>query len=172
MKNLIMFLIVFLLFSCVNSEEPKLEPLTVDEISGERLWTRITEDSDYKNYSQWAGHGGLRPGQSPHGVFHEVYVNKDIFQAVPVKTAGTEELPQVPSGSIIVKENFDSAKKLDKLTVMAKVDGYSPDTNDWFWASFSPEGKVLAEGSPVGCLSCHGGRISNDYIIIKNIDEP
>jgi len=55
---------------------------------------------------------------------------------------------------------------------MVKVQGYSPETNDWYWAAFSPDGKVLAEGSPGGCLSCHSGLESNDYIIIKNIDEP
>ena len=55
---------------------------------------------------------------------------------------------------------------------MAKVTDYSPETSDWFWAAFSPEGQVMAEGSPGGCVSCHEGMKKNDYIIIKSIDEP
>lgn len=167
MRKLFVVLILFLtVISCRNDEEPVLSPLTAVEITGERLWQRLTEESDYKVYRQWTGHEGMRPGQSPHGALHEVFANRDIYDALPVDGA------EVPYGSIIVKENYRSTKELDKLTVMAKVEGYSPDTNDWFWSVFSPTGEVLAEGSPAGCLSCHGGLVSNDYIIIKNIDEP
>lgn len=167
MKQLLIILVsMMIFFSCSSKDEPSLSPLTAEEVSGARLWQRITGDSDYSSYRQWAGHEGLRPGQSPHGVLHKVYANRDIFDALPVTNG------EVPYGSIIVKENFTAAKELDKYTVMAKVEGYSPDTNDWFWAVFSPSGKVLAEGSPGGCLTCHGGLVSNDYIIIKNIDEP
>jgi len=164
---MLMIAAMLLSFSCSRkAEEPELEPLTSSEISGERLWARITEESDYTGYRQWTGHDGLKPGQSPHGVWHKVFVNRDLYQAVPLAP------PVAPYGSIIVKENYDSKKKLDKLTVMAKIKGYSPETNDWFWAAIGPEGEILAEGSPAGCLSCHVGMEANDYIIIKNIDEP
>jgi len=167
MKYLICLLIgVLCLSGCAKEEEPVLAPLTASEISGERLWQRITEESDYRNYQQWEGHDGLQPGQSPHGVWHEVFANRDIFEALPVSGG------EVPYGSILVKENYTSAKELDKLTVMVKVKDYSPENNDWFWAAISSEGDILAEGMPGGCLSCHGGLVSNDYIIIKNIDEP
>jgi hypothetical protein len=166
-KILCLIIIITVVFlSCGSEEEPNLASLTANEISGARLWSRITEGSDYNSYRQWKEHEGIRPGQSPHGVWHKVFANRVIYDALPVKDS------TAPYGTIIVKENYTSSKKLDKLTVMAKVKGYSPETNDWFWAVFSPEGKVLAEGSPGGCLSCHGGMKSNDYIIIKKIDEP
>ncbi len=167
-KLLILFSAALILTAACsrNAEEPVLQPLSAGEISGERLWKRVTEDSDYNAYGQWYGHTGLRPGRSPHGAWHKVYVNRVLFEAVPLQPAAA------PYGTIIVKENYDSAKKLDKLTLMAKVQGYSPATNDWFWAAVSPDGKVLAEGSPGGCISCHEGMAGNDYIIIKNIDEP
>lgn len=167
MKPILILLAVILCFSaCAPEEEPTLSPLTASDISGERLWQRVTEESDYHNYRQWKGHDGMRPGQSPHGVWHEVFANRDIYDALPVSGG------EVPYGSIIVKENYTSNKEFDKFTIMAKVEGYSPETNDWFWAAISSDGEVLAEGSPMGCLSCHGGLVSNDYIIIKNIDEP
>lgn len=168
MKKVLLLLIVMtVLTGCTpRAEEPELKALTKDEISGARLWQRITEDSDYRVYGQWKGHDGLRPGQSPHGSLHIVYINKPLYSAVPVDNA------IAPYGSIIVKENYDAAEELKNLTVMAKVEGYSPGTNDWFWAAISPEGEVMAEGSPGGCVSCHEGMRENDYIIIKNIDEP
>ena len=169
MKKIIILIVaaMVILTSCKRKvEEPVLEPLTAAGISGERLWQRITEDSDYTGYGEWSGHDGMRPGQSPHGFWHKVFVNRDLYDAVPL------DPPLAPYGTIIVKENYDSTKKLDKLTIMAKVKDYSPETNDWFWAAINSEGKVLAEGSPGGCLSCHVGMESNDYIIIKNIDEP
>ncbi|MBF9017396.1 MULTISPECIES: cytochrome P460 family protein [unclassified Oceanispirochaeta] len=149
-----------------KAEEPRLAPLTAQEISGARLWERISKDSSYKDYSEWSGHEGMQPGQSPHGAWHRVYANRNLTEALPIthKTA--------PYGTIIIKENFTNSKELDKLTVMAKVEGFSPENNDWFWAMISPEGEILAEGTPGGCISCHSGRKDNDYIIIKNIDEP
>jgi hypothetical protein len=149
-----------------TKEEPDLQPLTRAEISGTRLWQRITEESDYTAYGQWAGHQGLRPGQSPHGSLHKVFINKPLHAAVPLEEA------VAPEGSILIKENYNASEELVNLTVMAKVKDYSPETSDWFWAAFSPEGQVRAEGSPGGCVSCHEGMKQNDYIIIKSIDEP
>ncbi|MDC7234207.1 MAG: cytochrome P460 family protein [Spirochaetales bacterium] len=161
-----LFLTLSLFSGCSNkSPEPLMEALQSSDISGERLWERISEEAPYEDYSQWPGHEGLQPGQSPHGAWHRVYANKPLVDALPVAD-GT-----APYGTIIVKENFTSSRELDKLTVMAKVEGYNPENNDWFWAMLSPEGEVLAEGSPGGCISCHSGMKYNDYIIIKNLDE-
>lgn len=158
---------LLLLLSCApRQEEIVLTHLKADEISGERLWERIGSESPYQTYGEWPGHEGLRPGQSPHGVWHRVYTNQALRQALPINDG------EAPIGTIIVKENYTPARELDKLTVMAKVGGYSPETGDWFWAMYSPDGEVLAEGSPRGCVSCHSGKGYNDYIIIKNLDEP
>lgn len=166
-KALLILAIAAVIGGCAGkTEEPDLPALTNEEISGETLWGRITKESDYTKYSQWEGHTGLQPGQSPHGSLHIVYINKPLYTSVPVKNA------IAPNGSIIVKENYNAAEEIVNLTVMAKVEGYKPETNDWFWAAISPLGEILAEGSPGGCVSCHEGMRSNDYIIIKNIDEP
>ncbi len=75
-----------------------------------------------------------------------------------------------PPGTIIVKENMNIDKKVVKITVMAKVEGYNPEGGDWFWAAYSPEGEVLVEGVPGGCFNCHMGMKSNDYIIVRPLD--
>ena len=117
----------------------------------------IEMEADYKTYSFW-------PGQAPHGVYHKIYINKVLADALPVKSRITAV------GTIIVKENLSNEKVLDSITVMAKVKDYNPEAGDWFWAKFTPQGEVLAEGTPKGCVSCHEGMDGNDYIIVRMLD--
>ncbi|GAB4375072.1 MAG: hypothetical protein Kow009_10500 [Spirochaetales bacterium] len=150
--------------SCGRKEEPVLSPVTINEASGERFWKRITEESDYRQYSYWPGHEGVQPGQAPHGVFHKVYINRTLREALPVASR------VAPEGSLIVKENLNADRELNAITLMAKVKGFDPEHGDWYWAKYSPEGKVQAEGKVAGCIACHEGMRSNDYIIIKPLD--
>ena len=170
MKRIVMFCcsaaVVMLLFnSCEKEEVTSVPLLTLDEISGERLWNRITVETDYKTYRHWPGHEGVQPGQSPHGIFHRVFANSMLVDSLPIQDR------KAPYGTIIVKENLTIDKELDKFTAMAKVEGYDPEHNDWFYAAFDKEGKVLAEGAPTGCVSCHAGMMDNDYIIIQALDQ-
>ncbi len=152
------------LTSCASEEEPVFEPISASDIGGERVWSRITEESDYENYSFWPGHEGEQSGQAPHGPFHRIYVNRTLAQALPAedKTA--------PDGSIIVKENLNASRELASLTVMTKVEGFNPDAGDWFWAKYQPDGSIDAEGAVTGCISCHAGMSQNDYIIVHPLD--
>lgn len=156
-------LLAAFLISC--SEEVRLPPLSASEISGARLWTRISEEAPYDDYSFWPGHEGIHPGQAPHGVKHRIYINGDLLEALPVadKTA--------PYGTIIVKDNLDRNDNLGRVAVMAKVEGYNVEGGEWFWAIYSSEGEVFAEGTPEGCVSCHEGMKSNDYVIVRQLDQ-
>lgn len=152
--------------ACAKPAEPTLPPLSAAEISGARLWQRISTESDFDRWAFWPGHEGLRPGQSPHGRFHEVYVNNTLATALPIASR------KAPVGSIIVKESFDANKKLTSIVAMAKVEGYNPDHGDWFWASYATDGKIKAEGKPQGCIDCHLGMRDNDYVIIRRLEAP
>jgi hypothetical protein len=155
------------LAGCAKKEvEPVLPPLRADEMSGERLWKRITAEADWDTYGSWPGLEGMQPGQSPHGKYHEVYVNAVLARALPVASR------TAPVGSIIVKENFDAAKKPTNVTVMAKAAGYNPKYGDWFWAQYDPEGKVIEEGKVSRCIECHEGVKDNDFIILHQLDAP
>lgn len=165
----VLLLFVLLLAGCGGGgarNAEVLDPLSEDEISGKRLWTRIREEHDYRNYSYWPGHEGLQPGQAPHGPYHKVFVNPTLYNALPV------EDKTVPDGGIIVKENYSADEQLASLTVMSKVEGYNPEAGNWFWAKYGPDGEVQAEGSPNGCISCHAGMKQNDYVIIRPLDMP
>lgn len=165
MRLLSIILISLTLFSCSDKKEMLLPTLTKDNISGSVLWKRISEESNYLNYSFMPGQEGLLPGQSPHGVLHKIFVNKPLLDGLPAKTG------VVPYGSIIVKENYTTDEELDKLTIMAKIKGYNSEAGDWFWAAIKRDGTVLAEGVPMGCLSCHSGVKDNDYIVVRDITQ-
>jgi hypothetical protein len=162
-KYIILIITVFVLFSSCK-EEVQFNPLTSAEISGTRLWERISSEGDYSTYSFWPGHEGINPGQAPHGVYHRIYINNNLKESLP------NENKIAPFGSIIVKENFNIDQKVVKITVMAKVEGFNDEGGNWFWAAYSPEGEVQAEGTPKGCVSCHVGMKNNDYIIVRPLD--
>lgn len=154
-----------LLAGCTGSApEPELPPLTVEEISAESLWDRITVESEYTNYGFWPGHEGELPGQSPHGVIHRIYVNRTLLDSLPIRSR------VAPDGAIIVKDNLNASRELEGITVMAKVAGYAPESGDWFWASYEPDGTAVTSGAVTGCISCHAGVVSNDYIIVRELD--
>ena len=163
---LVAAVVVGLCFSGCQKQETVRQPLDRDGISGARLWERIAEESPYLTYAYWPGHEGMRPGQSPHGRFHKVYVNRPLLEGLPAVSR------QAPVGSIIVKENYSAESVFRNVTVMAKVAGYDPEHGDWFWAAFGADGEVLAEGKPGGCIGCHMGAADNDYVIIRPLDKP
>ncbi len=158
--------VVLFAVGCARETEKILPPISRADISAEKLWKRITVETDWDTYAHWPRQEGLIPGQSPHGKFHEVYINAALSTALPIVSK------KAPDGSIIVKENFTADKKLSNVTVMAKVAGYNPDDGDWFWAKYDPQGKVTGAGKVEACYECHAGVKDNDYIILWRLDAP
>lgn len=170
-KVLILFLVVcvcFLFLTAQRRRRKKIDikpPLTKEEIGGERLWRRFTEEENYEKYPFWPGHEGIQQGQSPHGDLHTVYIHPILFDALPIKDK------VVPDGGMIIKCNMNAEKEIVAFTVMAKVEGYNPEANDWFWAKMSKDGEVEAEGKIKGCIECHSILKENDYVILYQLDK-
>jgi hypothetical protein len=99
----------------------------------------------------------MQPGRAPHGALHKVYVKE--------KALNSPE-PPVQYGAIQVKKSYNKAKELKAITVMYKVNGYNPEDGDWFWAKYTPDGKVTSSGKPRGRISCHRTRAKNDFITV------
>ena len=67
------------LSGCEKKEvEKRLPALTASAITGEAVWNRIENEANWDSYGHWPGLDGLLPGQSPHGKFHEIYVNAPL----------------------------------------------------------------------------------------------
>jgi hypothetical protein len=48
---------------------------------------------------------------------------------------------------------------------MYKIKGYNPEGEDWFWAEYSPDGKIIVSGKVEKCLNCRSTNKANDYIM-------
>jgi len=117
----------------------------------------ITLTSPYKNWALWPGKGTMFKGAPPHGDFLTTYVNDIALTGIETKSG-------LQDGSLIVKENFDSQKRLVALTVMYKIKGYNPDAGDWYWAKYDASGMVQNAGRVRGCINCHAAVRNNDYL--------
>jgi hypothetical protein len=126
--------------------------------SGAALWQYLKKADYAQKWKIWPGTHAFYPGKSPHGAFLTTYVNGPALKGIEAKK-GT-----MPDGAVIAKQNFDRDKKYVALTVMYKVKGYNPEGGDWFWAEYSPAGKVGAEGKISGCINCHSKARDNDFI--------
>ncbi|MBW2624317.1 MAG: cytochrome P460 family protein [Deltaproteobacteria bacterium] len=128
---------------------------------GAKFWMFMTKTDPYTGWGYWPGSYGIKPGQSPHGAFITVYAN-----GIALKAA--REGKPMPEGAIIVKENYGPDKKtLMAVTPMYKIKGYNPSAGDWWWAKIGPDGKVMAEGKPQGCINCHQAVKDKDWIFTE-----
>lgn len=161
-RSLVGFGVIFLsIVGCLGTFPPG-DDTTAVQPTGAELFRLITETDPYGEWSQFPGVEGVVVSDPPHGPMSETFINGAVEQALEAFTG------QLPDGSIIVKQNLGegTGDKAEGITVMWKVAGFDADNNDWFWANFTPEGQVNAEGKVDGCMNCHGGARANDFIFL------
>lgn len=137
------------------------------DASGQALFDYVTKTNDYTTWGTWPDDAlkGYLDSGAPHGGVVRIFVNDVAL------TEATNFDGALPANSIIVKENFTGSAPaepgmLDALTVMYKVDGYAPESGDWFWLKAKPDGTIDAEGKVAGCIGCHGGVEGHkDYVL-------
>lgn len=139
-----------------------MKRMVAPEPTGAALWDHLKNVDYTKRWRMWPGKKALYPsGKTPHGAFLTTYVNGPAYRAIVAKKG------MLPYRSIIAKENYGQDKKLAAITVMYKVKGYNPGAADWFWAEYSPDGKIMAEGKVDMCISCHAKGKDNNYIMTE-----
>lgn len=124
------------------------------------------EAVDYRDsWSRWPGLDAYYSGNEPHGLLLTTWVNDIVAE-----TVGSGQT-LMPSGAVIVKENFTPDSTLVATTVMYKQAGYDAAHNDWFFVKFGPDGDVESspKGTPLagrvtGCQNCHADRADFDYL--------
>lgn len=131
----------------------------------------ILSSTPYTEWGAWptnaanpADYSGYLPGPEAHGSAVRVFVNPTALDAVRDPAFGGE----LPPGSIIVLENYavthDDPAALVALSVMAKIDGFYPPGNNWFWLQTAPDGSAItAKGAVPECIACHEDSES-DYL--------
>lgn len=142
----------------MESHAPAKGKAALPAATGKDLWDYLAKVKYRKSFALWPGKGKLYKGTEPHGALLTTYVNKPALAAIKGKK-GT-----MPADSIVVKENYMPDRKLAAITVMYKVAGFNPEAADWFWAKYTPDGKVEKEGKVGGCIGCHGKANGNDFL--------
>ncbi|MBD3678185.1 MAG: cytochrome P460 family protein [Rhodobacteraceae bacterium] len=129
--------------------------------------------------SHLAGEGAIMSfpyeGTDPHGMMLETFY--------------TEATVDGHTGTLIVKRNYgpvgvsteevlsDPAGHLGAVTVMfQREDGYDPETQNWFWVKYLPDGSLdknpkgvalaglVGKGMDAGCIACHQAAGGDDFI--------
>lgn len=122
--------------------------------------TLLDKMSGYDQWAHFAGHEGIKRGNSPHGKFVRTFVNPE----------GAKN-PSAPGyGSIIVKENYssDDPASLGAMTVMQRIEGYDPDNGDWFWARYDKKRKLTHSGKVAFCADCHFDAGGDDFVFLND----
>jgi len=173
----ILIISLLLVISCGKGKKD-MDEMTADESSSEmmdkevampganaaEIWEFITETSPYQEWNGWPGMEGHMPGNAPHGAIIRTFVSGHGVHNIQDSDKGSFD-----NGIFIVKENFKPDTTLAAITVMYKVEGFNPDAADWFWAKYQPDGTVDAAGIPKGCVTCHGAKADNDYIMLGSL---
>lgn len=146
---------------------------TGPDTSGAAVWAFLGEADYQSTWALWPGKGELYAGQEPHGMLLTTYLNPAAMEALQ---GGASVMP---TGAVIVKENYMPDSTLAAVTVMVKVPGYNPEHSDWFFTKHLPDGALdqSPEGMPMegrlaGCQNCHAARAANDYLYTSDLGGP
>lgn len=131
----------------------------------QRFWDYL-QTVHYRNWAPLPGESAdFYPGQSPHGKFLKLYVNR-IAAGAP---------KELPDGSILIKENYGpDSKTLMAVTVMYRVKDYDPSNNDWYWVKYEADGTISQmQGMPIAgkvgtCIDCHRGAGDADFVFTND----
>jgi hypothetical protein len=138
---------------------PPKQP-TVDEFATS-LWQFMTREK--APYQKWPSTPAapIEGVESPHGTAGKTYFNE----------AAATGWKQPPQGAILVHEELDEdGKKIKAVSVMYRVKGTAPKTNDWYWLRYQPNGKLAMQdkkpvaGQVTSCIECHRKAAGNDFI--------
>ncbi|WP_051694461.1 cytochrome P460 family protein [Desulfohalovibrio reitneri] len=122
------------------------------------LMRELEQGRAYTAWELWPGTEKMYEGQHPHGAYLTTYVNDTAMQAIK-----RMDVP-LPAGSIIVKENYNKDKKLMAVTAMEKMDGFAPDSGDWYYIKYTSDGEIQASGDVESCRTCHAQASHHDYL--------
>ncbi len=131
----------------------------------QKLWDYL-KAARYENWAPIPGKSDdFFPGQSPHGDFLKLYVNR-------IAAGNPKELPH---GSVIVKENYGRDKRtLMAVTIMYRSMGFDPAHLDWYYVKYDPTGRVSemqgmrVAGNVKMCIDCHGNAKDGDFVFAND----
>ncbi|MEL6560321.1 MAG: hypothetical protein AAFQ94_19180, partial [Bacteroidota bacterium] len=146
----------------------QIRPIQLPEANGKSLLTYVMRENPYSKWGtwpndQWNTYNKATPGENPHGDMIRIYVNANalIYYDSISRIGQLPDQPELPVGSIIVKENYRTKpgqvpkpSDLVELTIMYKA--VNDQKDEWFWMKARPYGPIDVAGFKIGgCSSCH-----------------
>jgi hypothetical protein len=156
-----------LLNSKASSESSK-EDQTAKEIAVYKQWTRVNPkpvalDASIARMCAPTFPPEKNDTNPQKNKFLTVYVN-----AIGQKAMMTEQSPQFPPGSVIVKEKLTMKNSTtpELLTAMVKRQkGFNPASNDWEFFALSGDAQIIqARGKLENCIACHTAKRQGDFV--------
>jgi hypothetical protein len=77
--------------------------------------------------------------------------------------------PSMPSGAVIVMEDYLADTTLSSVSVMIRVEGSDPDAGDWRFTRYGSAGEVET-GSAEMCRGCHV--LDPDFVFGRELGRP
>jgi hypothetical protein len=166
--TLALFSATVVLMGGCNGDEQQTEATKMDPAEhANELWTQI---EDYETWKQPEDFTGWQEGNSPHGKVLKYFVNDKADANLSA------------DGAVIVKENYSAQSEdaLMSVTVMEKIKGYDPETKNWFYVKYAPDGTVMknpagkalaglvGKGGDKGCIPCHASAKGDDYVFMND----
>lgn len=143
--------------------EPVQEHLMVVDTVPDAVWSYLQEQNYSESWAFWPEKEPYYQGTQPHGALLSTYLNQQAMEGLEAMRDRGE--PDLPFGSIIVKENYMPDSTLAAVTVMYKVEMYDPEHNDWWWMKRLADGTVEASGRVESCIQCHQQAQDFDYLM-------
>jgi len=169
---------LFILFAASGGAFAKPFGNPEDIAFGKKLWTALE-----KNHL--AGVNSFRTSRPyktdpPHGNIVEtmdgkIKVGKRRAVVIVKKNFGIRGTDNKTTVEQVA--NSPAKKYMTSITVMFRREkGYDPENKNWFWAKYSPDGKLMknpkgmalagrvAKGSDKACIACHAAAPGDDYV--------
>lgn len=165
MRNAPLFVLVLLVLATSLTGLPSFAQHDAHEVlatstEADEVWTAL-HDADYRSWGTFPRREpGFYEGTRPHGALLRLYVN-DV---------AAENFLGLPHGTVIVKENWVDEETLRSIAVMRRIDGFAPDSGDWWYARYEPDGSVATEngerlvGDVPSCGGCHRAAEGGDWV--------
>ncbi len=106
------------------------------------LWTLINTEQ-YREWKEMPGRSSDDKDAGTSKKNTKAYANDLAAKALEQKSK------TLPPGSIVVKEKYDDQDQLQSISAVINLGGNDPADTNWFWAQYSPDGKVLKSGQSV-----------------------
>lgn len=138
-------------------DDPTSPSSSLPDPTGATVWAHIQEADYQMEWWLWPGKGQQYVALAPHDRI-TIYMNDVALLALQ------QGASSMPNGSFVVAENYDEEGSIRTITTMYKYPSYNPEANNWFWLENDPEGTVIQDGKVQGCIGCHSGAETTDYL--------